>query len=157
MNSQSDSVPLREHLEAEIAGLKEWTTAELDARDRALKVKQDADAEALKLSRADQTYKDLKANELREQIGEERAEVARERSNFLNVDDYERRHQDLIKVSEARYASMTKDIRDLSERLKEMEGGNIVKSSTITWALGGLGVVVTIIVVLANLITSGSL
>jgi hypothetical protein len=42
------------------------------AEQRALTVKDLADAEALRLSRVSQTYKDEKANELREQISSER-------------------------------------------------------------------------------------
>jgi hypothetical protein len=41
-------------------------------RDRALKIKEQADRDALGLAREIQTYKDEKANELREQIGSER-------------------------------------------------------------------------------------
>jgi len=41
-------------------------------RERALKIKEQADRDALGLAREIQTYKDEKANELREQIGSER-------------------------------------------------------------------------------------
>src|SRR5687768_2356641 len=41
-------------------------------REKALKIKEEADREALSLARQIQTYKDEKANELREQINSER-------------------------------------------------------------------------------------
>ena len=41
-------------------------------REKALKIKEEADKAALALARADQTYKDEQANKLREQINSER-------------------------------------------------------------------------------------
>ena len=45
-------------------------------REKALKIKEEADKAALGLAREIQTYKDEKANELREQINSERGEYA---------------------------------------------------------------------------------
>ena len=81
-----DSVSLREHLEAL-----------LNERDKALKVQFEASAEALRLARETQTYKDAKANELRKQIGDERVDRQRETAKFLTIDEYSRRHEDLEK------------------------------------------------------------
>lgn len=81
-----DPVSLREYLEALI-----------EERDKALKVQFEASAEALRLARATQTYKDEKANELRKQIGDERVERQRETAKFLTIDEYTRRHEDLEK------------------------------------------------------------
>jgi hypothetical protein len=73
------SIPLREHLEAlraadkELAAERDRRYAEVDIeREKALKIKETADHAALELARQIQTYKDEKANELREQIGSER-------------------------------------------------------------------------------------
>ncbi len=41
-------------------------------REKALRIKEQADRDALSLARADQTYKDEQANKLREQINSER-------------------------------------------------------------------------------------
>jgi hypothetical protein len=81
-----DPVSLREHLEAL-----------LNERDKALGVQFEASAEALRLARETQTYKDEKANELRKQIGDERVERQRETAKFLTIDEYTRRHEDLEK------------------------------------------------------------
>jgi hypothetical protein len=74
-----DSVTLREHLEA-LRKADALFQAERDRRyaevsverEKALKIKEIADLAALELARQIQTYKDEKANELREQINSER-------------------------------------------------------------------------------------
>ena len=45
-------------------------------REKALKIKEEADREALRLAREIQVYKDEKANNLRDQIGSERGSLA---------------------------------------------------------------------------------
>ncbi len=72
-------VSLREHLEARItfeAALRaanDRRYAEVSSeKEKALKIKEEADKAALGLAREIQTYKDEKANELREQISSER-------------------------------------------------------------------------------------
>jgi hypothetical protein len=68
----SETVTLREHLEA-LRAADDRRYAEVAAeREKALKIKETADLAALELAREIQTYKDTKANELREQIGSER-------------------------------------------------------------------------------------
>lgn len=85
-----ETVTLREHLAALRAADERLREAQRDGDDRlaaerdkryaevkaaeekALKVKEEADKTALGLQRETQTYKDEKANELREQIGSER-------------------------------------------------------------------------------------
>jgi len=47
-----------------------------NAEEKALKIKEQADRDALSLAREIQSYKDEKANELREQISSERGEYA---------------------------------------------------------------------------------
>jgi len=74
-----ETVSLQEHL----AAIRQCDQALSDERDRrytevnierekALKIKEEADKAALGLAREIQTYKDEKANELREQINSER-------------------------------------------------------------------------------------
>jgi hypothetical protein len=65
-------VTLREHLEA-LRAADDRRYAEVNVeKEKALKIKETADLAALQLAREIQTYKDEKANELREQIGSER-------------------------------------------------------------------------------------
>jgi hypothetical protein len=74
-----ETVPLREYLET-IHKLERRLAKERDRRyaevgiekEKALKIKEVADLAALQLAREIQTYKDEKANELREQISRER-------------------------------------------------------------------------------------
>lgn len=74
-----ETITLREYFDAMLAADRRFD----DERDRrysevaaaraeALKIKESGDAKALELAREIQTYKDEKANELREQINQER-------------------------------------------------------------------------------------
>jgi hypothetical protein len=76
-------IPLREYIEAldterdrryrELSEERDRRYTEIGMeRERALKIKETGDRDALELARAIQTYKDEKANELREQITRER-------------------------------------------------------------------------------------
>jgi len=68
----SETVTLREHLEA-MRQADDRRYAEVNVeKEKALKIKETADLAALQLAREIQTYKDEKANELREQINSER-------------------------------------------------------------------------------------
>lgn len=74
-----DTVPLRDHLAAireydlRVGAERDRRYAEVNVeREKALKIKETADLAALQLAREIQTYKDEKANELREQINSER-------------------------------------------------------------------------------------
>jgi len=75
----AETVSLREHLEA-LVSAEQRRQDERDRRyaevalerEKALKIKETADLAALQLAREIQTYKDEKANELREQINSER-------------------------------------------------------------------------------------
>jgi len=80
------AVSTRRHLEA----LRE-------ADQRALAIKERADEKALELARDGQTYRDEQANRLREQIAQERIEARERESKFLTKEDYDRRHEDLLK------------------------------------------------------------
>jgi len=74
-----ETVTLREHIEAlrdadlRFSEERDRRYAEVNLeREKALKIKETADLAALELAREIQTYKDEKANELREQINSER-------------------------------------------------------------------------------------
>jgi len=77
--SSEPTIPLHEHYQV-LRELDERFAVERDRRltevaverEKALKIKETADLAALQLAREIQTYKDEKANELREQINSER-------------------------------------------------------------------------------------
>lgn len=108
-----DSVSLREYLEAL-----------LNERDKALKVQLEASAEALRLARETQTYKDEKANELRKQIGDERVERQRETAKFLTIEEYTRRHEDL----EKRLLETNEDIGGIRTAQAKIAGASVIGS-----------------------------
>lgn len=73
------TVSLKEHFET-IIRLNDQRYSEVNTeKEKALKIKESADENALKLAREIQTYKDEKANELREQINSERGLYATNR------------------------------------------------------------------------------
>ena len=77
---------LKEHCE-KLAVERDRRYTEVGAeRERALRIKDEADKTALELARQIQTYKDEKANELREQISSERGQYITRKE-----------HEDLIK------------------------------------------------------------
>jgi len=86
-------ITLRAHLAAiqvlrdELAVERDRRYAEVSIeREKALKIKEVADLAALQLAREIQTYKDEKANELREQINRERGHYA-SKDDLANVGD----------------------------------------------------------------------
>jgi vacuolar-type H+-ATPase subunit H len=90
----SDAIPLREHLDAlreadlRFSEERDRRYAEVaEARAEALKIKEEADKVALDLARQIQTYKDEKANELREQINSERGLYVT-KAEFKPVQDF---------------------------------------------------------------------
>jgi hypothetical protein len=103
--SAATDVSLREYAAGLSAGEMNWFLKWLEERDRryaevnvekekALKIKEEADKAALALAREIQTYKDEKANELREQINSERG-------LYLTRDEYQTAHVALIEKVEA--------------------------------------------------------
>ncbi len=87
------SVSKLDHVKALMALQKELDTerdrryAEVNVeKEKALKIKETADLAALQLAREIQTYKDEKANELREQINRERVYYA-SKEDVANVSD----------------------------------------------------------------------
>ena len=71
---------------------------ESELRAEALKIKQEADDQALALAREGQTYRDEQANRLREQIAAERTEAREREAKLLTKEEYDRRHDDLVKL-----------------------------------------------------------
>ena len=84
----NDSVSLKKYLET-IIKLNDRRYSEVNIeKEKALKIKEEADKIALGLARNIQTYKDEKANELRSQI-------EGERGLYLTREEYDAKHQTL--------------------------------------------------------------
>jgi len=127
-------ITLRFHL-AEMQRLRDELATERDRRyaevsverEKALKIKEVADLAALQLAREIQTYKDEKANELREQI-------ASERGHYASKDD-------LNNVSEKLEAT----IKPLATWQAANQGGSSRVSQLISFAITAAAVVVAIV------------
>ena len=76
-------------------------------REKALKIKETADLAALELAREIQTYKDEKANELREQINSERG-------HYLSRPEYNQAHIALIDKVDAAFANLDQQLKALT-------------------------------------------
>jgi hypothetical protein len=123
----SDTVPLREHLQA----LREADLrfdAERDRRltevaverEKALKIKEEADKTALGLQRDNQIYKDEKANELRSQI-------ERERGSYATQTD--------LKGAVEKMEALVKPI---AEFVSSQQGGSKGMRDMYGWIFGGV-------------------
>lgn len=114
--------------ERELQGFERWVRAEFEGRDK---------ANIVALRELERRLDEM--NELRRQI-------TAERGIYMTREMYDQKHDELEHL-----------VGQLTAKVSTIEGGNIVKASTITWALASLGLAITVVVVLINLITSGSL
>jgi hypothetical protein len=129
---------LREHL-AIVRELDERFMAERDRRyaevnverEKALKIKETADLAALQLAREIQTYKDEKANELREQISSERG-------NYASKDDL---------------ANALREIQATIKPLAEFVSSQQGRSGGLNAGLGYLIAVAAVAVALISMLT----
>jgi aminopeptidase N len=103
-------------------------------REKALKIKEEADKAALGLAREIQSYKDEKANQLREQI-------TGERGSFASKDDLA-----------AAIREVSASIAPLTAYVQGVGGANRQTASSITMIVAGATVVNVIIVGLGLLI-----
>ncbi len=125
-------------------------------------VRRTDDATRIAKTEVDRRLGDM--NQLREQIN-------RERGTYVDKDSYEKRHEEIRErldriqlnvsdyVQKGFYDEHHEEIRrrlgEVENRLATIEGGNLVKASQIGWLLAGLGLVITIVVVVVNLLVSG--
>lgn len=98
-------------------------------REKALKIKEEADRAALGLAREIQTYKDEKANELREQISSERG---------LYVSQSE------LKSAIAEIQATMKPILDYVAGQQGSRQGTMDQRQLVSWGFGLIAVVVAI-------------
>ena len=117
-------VTLREHFEA----LRE-------ADQRALQIKDKADEEALALAREIQAYKDEKANELREQINNERG-VYVERREF---EEFRQRYVDAHVALEDKFDAQLKPINDY---ITGREGRSAGSTDIRAWVVFAIAILI---------------
>jgi hypothetical protein len=101
-------------------------------REKALKIKETADLAALQLAREIQTYKDEKANELREQIN-------RERNLYATKDDVT-----------AAVEKMEATIRPLVEYSSSQQGKGAGLNAMWGYVIGAIGVLGILLAIYAN-------
>jgi hypothetical protein len=71
-----------------------------------------------------------------------RHQIESERGAYVTVVRYEERHEDLARR-----------VSDTENRISAIEGGNLMKTATIGWLLAALGVFVTLVIVIVNIVT----
>jgi len=137
--STATDVSIREYFEA-LRGADERFQAERDRRysevalerEKALKVKDEAEKAALALAREIQIYKDEKANELREQINSERG-------IYISREEYVAAHKALEEKLET-------VVKPLAAYVAAQQGGpRAITTAMLLTAVGGLATILTII------------
>jgi len=112
-------------------------------REKALKIKETADLAALQLAREIQTYKDEKANELREQISSERGLYATKH----DIDALSEKMEAIVKpMRDHIVASQSERNRDQKDRSDKMDARSLIFA-----VFGAIGVVATIVAVLIGI------
>jgi len=128
----------REQHRAELAVERDRRYTEIASeREKALKIKETADRDALGLAREIQTYKDEKANELRSQIERERGSYATQ-SDLKYVGD---KLEGIIKANQLRYEQAHKPLADW---MATQQGRGSGIGSAWVWLLGGVGCFVSV-------------
>lgn len=101
-------------------------------QEKALKIKETADLAALSLAREIQTYKDEKANELREQINSERNLYATKLDLAAGI------------------ATVEALIKPLAEVTQSQQGHNAGTTTVIGYVIGAAGVLTAIVAVIVS-------
>ncbi len=104
-------------------------------REKALKIKETADLAALQLARDIQTYKDEKANELREQISSERG-------LYASKDD--------LAAAADKIMGLVKPLSDFVTSQQGRQKGIGVVASVIVGSIASLGVLFTLLFVIID-------
>lgn len=112
------------------------------AEEKAILIKEVGDKEALSLAREIQTYKDEKANELREQINSERG-------RYLTREEYNLAHVSLVDKVESGFKPLNEF---MTSQLGRREGIGI-STGVLVGSITVLGAIIGIVVVLANVLT----
>jgi vacuolar-type H+-ATPase subunit H len=148
--SAATDISIREYFEALRAADLRWQLAEEKfqterdrrysevalEREKALKIKEEADKAALGLAREIQQYKDEKANELREQINSERGLYATKGDVTSAVE------------------KVDATVKPLSEYVTAQQGGpRAITTGMLLTAVGGFATVLTVIAISITLLT----
>lgn len=107
-------------------------------KEKALRIKEEADKAALGLAREIQTYKDEKANELREQI-------SRERGDYITRTEYTTAHVALIDKLEAA-------VTPLQEFMVQSRGKSQGIGASAGVLLASIGAIATILAIVSTVI-----
>jgi hypothetical protein len=110
------------------------------AQEKALAIKDQADRDALELAREFQKERDAKANELREQIGSERG-------LYVTKDE--------LTAATREFNALVKPLADYVTSQQGRQQGIGMSAGVLTGGLAALATVMTIVVVVVNLLTSG--
>lgn len=93
-----------------------------EADQRALQIKEQADRDALELDRQIRSYKDEKANQLREQLGAER-------NQYMSRTEYTSAHIALQNEMKSGYDRLDAMIKPISEYVASQQGSTTGKDS----------------------------
>jgi hypothetical protein len=125
----------RESFRAELAEERDRRYAEVNVeKEKALKIKETADLAALQLAREIQTYKDEKANELREQINNERGLYAT-KDDLANV-----------------VREINATLKPLNEYVSSQVGRSNGMSTLYGWGIAAAGLLISTIIVINILV-----
>jgi len=126
----------REASRSELERERDRRYAEVNVeREKALKIKETADLAALQLAREIQTYKDEKANELREQINSERGLYATKEDLSNTVREIEAA------------------IKPLNEYVSSQVGRSGGMNTLYGWGIAGVGLAISAIILINILIS----
>lgn len=133
-------VPLKEHLEALRAADDRRYSEVAQEREKALKIKEEADKVAQALARRIQAYKDEQGNELRAQINSERGLYPTKTELAAAID------------------KLTAIVRPLAEYVVAQQGrreGIGLTTGALVGSLTAFATVVTVIIILVDVVSGG--
>jgi hypothetical protein len=145
------TITLQEHWEA-LEAANEKFAAERDRRysevnierEKALKIKEEADKAALGLAREIQSYKDEKANQLREQISSERGSYATKEDLASALREVAASIQPLSTYV-ANMAGQTKQVDQQLGATRVRNETTAVTNSGVTMLIAGLALIISIV------------
>lgn len=93
-------------------------------------------------------YTDVRLREVERRLAEGnqmREQMGAQKNQFVERELYDERHE-LLK----------NQVSTLSQAVARLEGGRALRASTVGWALAGLGLIISVVVVIVNIATSGT-
>lgn len=77
-----------------------------------------------------------------EGMNELRAQIEQERGQYMTRELYDQRHEALVGR-----------VGRLDNRLATLEGGTQIRAATVGWLIAGLGLILTVVIVVVNVLT----